>query len=201
MADIGLRYAAFARIKEHEERQAIQYDKGRAVGMMISANVTVSRNSNKLYADDVVAEEDNSISGAEIDLGLDDLTLENEQLMTGIDKSGDSGSEMYEDTDMPAPYGGFGYVRVRSKTDQKTLKTKRSFISTWWYKVLARIENEQAQTKGQNMEWRTPSLRLSAQGVYIDDSDKLKFRTRKEFATFDEAKAFIDKFANIDNEE
>lgn len=119
MADIGLRYAAFARVQSHTEGSAITYGAGREVGMMISANVAITRNSNRLYANDVVAEEDNSISEAQITINTDDLTLDNEQYMCGTVKTGEGDSAHYEDTDEPAPLGGFGYVRVRSKTDQE----------------------------------------------------------------------------------
>lgn len=79
MANIGLRYAVFSRVQSHTEGNAITYGTGREVGMMISANVAITRNSSKLYANDVVAEEDNSISEAQITINTDDLTLDNEQ--------------------------------------------------------------------------------------------------------------------------
>ena len=197
MADIGLRYAAFARVQSHTEGSAITYGTGREIGMMISANVAITRNSNRLYANDVVAEEDNSISEAQITINTDDLTLDNEQYMCGTVKTGEGDSAHYEDTDEPAPLGGFGYIRVRSKTDQATGITTRSYIATWWYKVRARIEAEAAQTKGQNLEWSTPTLIMRAMGAYIDNSDKLKFRDRQKFETYAAAKAFIDNYANI----
>lgn len=197
MADIGLRYAAFAHIKSHAEGNPITYDSGREVGMMISANVAITRNSNRLFANDVVAEEDNSISEAQITINTDDLTLDNEQYMCGTIKKTEGDKTSYEDADDPAPLGGFGYVRVRSKTDQETGVTARSYIATWWYKVRARIEAEAGKTKGQNMEWTTPNIILRAMGSYIDESDKLKFRIRESFETYAEAKAFIDNFANI----
>ena len=197
MADIGLRYAAFARVQSHTEGSAITYGAGREVGMMISANVAITRNSNRLYANDVVAEEDNSIAEAQITINTDDLTLDNEQYMCGTVKTGEGDSAHYEDTDEPAPLGGFGYVRVRSKTDQETGVTSRSYTATWWYKVRARIEAEAAQTKGQNLEWSAPTMILRAMGAYIDNSDKLKFRDRKSFDTYAAAKAFIDDYANI----
>ena len=130
MADIGLRYAAFARVQSHTEGSAITYGAGREVGMMISANVAITRNSNRLFANDVVAEEDNSISEAQITVNTDDLTLDNEQYMCGTVKTGEGDSAHYEDTDEPAPLGGFGYVRVRSKTDHKTGVTSRSYSAT-----------------------------------------------------------------------
>ena len=55
MANIGLRYAVFSRVQSHTEGNAITYGTGREVGMMISANVAITRNSSKLYANDVVA--------------------------------------------------------------------------------------------------------------------------------------------------
>jgi len=197
MADIGLRYAAFARVQSHTEGNPITYAEGREVGMMISANVAITRNSNRLFANDVVAEEDNSISEAQITINTDDLTLDNEQYMCGTEKVGDNADVHYQDTDDAAPLGGFGYVRVRSKTDQTTGVTAKSFIATWWYKVRARIEAEAGATKGQNMEWTTPNMILRAMGSYIDNSDKLKFRDRKQFDTYAEAKAFINNYANI----
>lgn len=197
MADIGLRYAAFARVASHTEGSAITYGTGREVGMMISANVAITRNSNRLYANDVVAEEDNSISEAQITINTDDLTLDNESFMLGTTKVTADNVSHYQDTDEPAPLGGFGYVRVRSKTDQETGVTSRSYIATWWYKVRARIEAEAAQTKGQNLEWTTPNIILRAMGAYIDNSDKLKFRDRQSFDTYADAKSFIDNYANI----
>lgn len=198
MADIGLRYAAFAPVSSHTEGSAITYGTGREIGMMISANVAITRNSNRLYANDVVAEEDNSISEAQITINTDDLTLDNEQFMCGtIKNTATGGTSTYEDADDPAPLGGFGYVRVRSKTNQETGVTAKSYIATWWYKVRARIEAETAQTKGQNLEWTTPNIILRAMGAYIDNTDKLKFRIRQSFDTYAAAKAFIDDFANI----
>ena len=128
MANIGLRYAVFSRVQSHTEGNAITYGTGREVGMMISANVAITRNSSKLYANDVVAEEDNSISEAQITINTDDLTLDNEQYMLGTLKTGEGDSAHYEDTDDASPLGGFGYVRVRSKTNQETGVTQRVIL-------------------------------------------------------------------------
>ena len=38
---------------------------------------------------------------------------------------------------------------------------------------------------------------LRAMGAYIDNSDKLKFRDRKNFSSYADAKKFIDDYANI----
>ena len=197
MAGIGLRYAAFAPVTSHTDGSAITYGTGREVGMMIDATVTITRNSNKLHANDVVAEEDNSISEASVAVEMDDLTLDNEAFMLGTAKVTVDNVSHYQDTDDPSPLGGFGYVRVRSKTDQTTGVTSKSYIATWWYKVRARIESEEGKTKGDNIEWATPKLVLRAMGAYIDSTGKLKFRDRQSFETYASAKAFIDAYANI----
>lgn len=197
MANIGLRYAAFSRVQSHTDGSAITYDEGKEVGMMISANVAITRSNNRLYANDVVAEEDNSITEAQITINLDDLTLDNEEYMCGLTKTTATNVSKYEDNDDPAPIGGFGYVRVRSKTNQTTGITAKTYIATWWYKVRARIEAEAAQTKGETVEWSTPSLILRAMGAFVDSSGKMKFRVRQEFSSYDEAKAYINGLANI----
>lgn len=197
MADTGLRYAAFARVTSHTEGSAITYGTGREIGMDISANVQITRANQQLRANDVVAEEDNSITSAQITMNLDDLTLDNEEYITGLEKVGTGDNIHYQDTDDPSPLGGFGYVRVNTKTNQTTGVTARKFIATWWYKVRARIENETHNTKQENTEWTTPVVIMRAMGAYIDNTDKLKFRDRKEFTTYAAAKAFIDSYANI----
>lgn len=197
MAEVGLRYLVFAPFSSHTEGAAITYGQGVELGMMINADVAITRNSNKLYANDIVAEEDNSISAAEITAGVDDLTLANEKTLIGLTETGADANKLYEDTDDAAPLGGMGYVRVRRKTDQETGVVTKTYIGTWWYKGRARIESEASKTKGESVEWTTPVMKFAAQGALIDDSGKMKFRARKEFATYELAKAFINDFANI----
>lgn len=197
MAEVGLRYMAFAPISSHTEGSAITYGTGAEIGMMISADIAITRGSNKLYANDVVAEEDNSIQSAEVTVGIDDLPLAKEKILVGLAESGQDANKLYEETDDPAPLGGMGYVRVRSKTDQTTGVTAKTYIGTWWYKGRMRIEAESSKTKGQAVEWATPVMKFAAQGVYIDSTGKMKFRARKQFATYAEAKDFIDDYANI----
>lgn len=199
MAIVGLRYAAFARMQSHTEGSAITYDQGRVIGMMTQADVAITRNSNTLPADDVDAEEDNSIQNAQITMGLDDLLLENEAYVIGLTQSGTGDNAYYEDTDDASPIGGVGYVRVRSKTNQTTGVTAKTYIATWWYKVRGRIENENTTTKNpqQALNWQTPTVIFRAMGAFVDGIEKLRFRRRKEFSTFAAAKTWIDNLANI----
>ena len=78
------------------------------------------------------------------------------------------------------------------KQEEVNEKNNRSFLNYAHRNMLMA-----AQTKGQNLEWSTPTMILRAMGAYIDNSDKLKFRDRKSFDTYAAAKAFIDDYANI----
>lgn len=199
MAIVGLRYAAFARMTSHTEGSAITYDTGKVIGMDTQVDVNITRNNAVLPADDVIAEEDNSIQTAQITMSLDDLLLENEAYVTGLSSGGTGDAAYYEDTDDASPLGGLGYVRVRSKTNQVTGVTSKAYIATWWYKVRGRIENENTTTKNpeQATNWQTATIIFRAIGAFVDGIEKLRFRRRKEFTTFAAAKAWIDDLANI----
>jgi phi13 family phage major tail protein len=199
MAEVGLRYLVFAPFASHAEGSMITYGQGIVVGMLTTADVAITRNSVKLPADDVIAEEDNSINSANITAGIDDLPLAREAVMLGQAVTGEDANKLYEDTDDAAPLGGLGYVRVRRKTDQETGIITKTYIGTWWYKGRTRIETESSKTKGETVEFGTPVIIFGAQGASVDSSGKMKFRARKEFATYELAKAFINDYANITN--
>ena len=63
MAFVGLKYCVFAPITTETPFTPIVYDTGVVLGRMIGANITFNRNSEPLYADDGLAESDNSITG------------------------------------------------------------------------------------------------------------------------------------------
>ena len=119
MAFIGMRHVVAAKVATETPGQALTYDAGMVVGKAIQGNLTWNRNDNPLYADDAIAENDNGVTGGSIELGTDDLLdavraylLGDEVVTVG---SGTSKTTEYETTDEPAPYVGFGYVRVRIK--------------------------------------------------------------------------------------
>ena len=199
MAIVGLRYAVFSRMQSHTEGSLPTYDVGKVIGMNTQTDVAITRNSANLPADDVDAEEDNGISSAQITMSLDDLTLENEAYVIGTVQEGSGDNAAFDDVDGASPLGGLGYVRVREKTDQATGQTNRSYIATWWFKVRGRIDNENTTTKNpqQATNWQTSTLIFKALGAFVSGTEKMRFRRRKQFSTYEAAKAFIDGFANL----
>ena len=192
MAFVGLLYAVAAPIQTDADGQAITYGKGQVIGGMMTAEISYTRNSNPLYADDRVMEEDNSITGGTIKMGVDDVNDDARVMMLGDVKEGDAGEEVYHETGESAPYVGTGYIRVRRK-DNKT-----NYIAYWVHKAIFGIGTESAKTKGQNIEWQTPTLEGSIMGVKNNAALQTRFRERRTFTKESEARAWLNKKAGIE---
>lgn len=192
MAFVGLLYAVAAPIQTEADGQAITYGKGQVIGGMMTAEISYTRNSNPLYADDRVMEEDNSITGGTIKMGMDDVNDDARVMMLGDVKEGDAGEEVYHETGESAPYVGTGYIRVRRK-DNKT-----NYIAYWVHKAIFGIGTESAKTKGQSIEWQTPTLEGSIMGVKNNAALQTRFRERSTFTKESEARAWLNKKAGIE---
>ena len=192
MAFVGLLYAVAAPIQTEADGQAITYGKGQVIGGMMTAEISYTRNSNPLYADDRVMEEDNSITGGTIKMGVDDVNDDARVMMLGDVKEGDAGEEVYHETGESAPYVGTGYIRVRRK-DNKT-----NYIAYWVHKAIFGIGTESAKTKDQSIEWQTPTLEGSIMGVKNNAALQTRFRERSTFTKESEARAWLNKKAGIE---
>ena len=192
MAFVGHLYAVAAPIQTEADGQAITYGKGQVIGGMMTAEISYTRNSNPLYADDRVMEEDNSITGGTIKMGVDDVNDDARVMMLGDVKEGDAGEEVYHETGESAPYVGTGYIRVRRK-DNKT-----NYIAYWVHKAIFGIGTESAKTKGQNIEWQTPTLEGSIMGVKNNAALQTRLRERRTFTKESEARAWLNKKAGIE---
>lgn len=192
MAFVGLLYAVAAPIQTEADGQAITYGKGQVIGGMMTAEISYTRNSNPLYADDRVMEEDNSITGGTIKMGVDDVNDDARVMMLGDVKEGDAGEEVYHETGESAPYVGTGYIRVRRK------ENKTNYIAYWVHKAIFGIGTESAKTKGQNIEWQTPTLEGSIMGVKNNAALQTRFRERRTFTKESEARAWLNKKVGIE---
>ena len=195
MAFIGMRHVVAAKIATETPGAALTYSAGMVVGKAIQGNLTWDRNDNPLYADDAIAENDNGATGGSIELVTDDLLdtvraylLGDEAISVG---TGTSATTEYESTDEPAPYVGFGYMRVRVKNGVT------SYQAVWYHKAQFGETNENAQTKGQTIEWQTPTLTGRIMGVNDNADGQIRFRRRATFETAAAAIAWLDAKAGI----
>lgn len=195
MAFIGMRHVVAAKIATETPGAALTYSAGMVVGKAIQGNLTWDRNDNPLYADDAIAENDNGATGGSIELVTDDLLdtvraylLGDEAISVG---TGTSATTEYESTDEPAPYVGFGYMRVRVKNGVT------SYQAVWYHKAQFGETTENAQTKGQTIEWQTPTLTGRIMGVNDNADGQIRFRRRATFETAAAATAWLDAKAGI----
>lgn len=190
MAMTGLRHAVFAPIKLEQYGMPIVYDKGMIVGRMIMADIAYERNTDPLYADDTEAENDNSITGGSITVQVDDI-LDDARVMVFGDYEVEGSTGEYEDNAEAAPYGGFGYVRVR------THKGKTTYVGYWVHKCQFGASSESAQTRANTISWQTPTMTGRVMGVTDNADGRIRYRRRKSFDTPEAAIAWVNQRAGI----
>lgn len=193
MAFIGMRHPVAAPITAETEGSAITYGAGKVVGKAISGSITWNRPDNPLYADDAIAEDDNGITGGTLEFGADDIDDEARVMLLGLVKTSGTTStpDIYDITDAAAPYVGFGYMRVRRKGGVTT------YQAIWYHKIQFSENSEEANTKGETIEWGTPTLSGKVFGVMIDSTGAHKYRQHANFETEADAKAWLNAKAGI----
>lgn len=187
MAAVGMKYIVAAPITQEPLDQLPVYGEGVRVGRAISANVTLTRNENDLYADDVMAESDNSIVGGSLDVTVAEILDEVREVIFGDIKE-DDGS--YSDSGTAAPYIGFGYMR------EQRYKGVSSYQAIWLHKTQLSPAEDAAQTKSQSITWGTQRITGDLMGV-SDGPGNTRFRRRKTFDSEAEAIAWLNTQAKI----
>ena len=189
MAYIGLKYPVFAPISTETPGSVPTYGQGLVVGKAIEANVSIELSDNPLYADDVIAESDKSFVSGSFTIGVDDISKEVYTTWFGSEtQTVDGVEEVVDGAGLPSPVGGFGYYRVRRKNGVRSI---RAF---WYFKTQWGVPSEEAQTKGEQIEWQTPSV----EGVIMAlDDEKISWRKWADFTSEADAKAWLNELANI----
>ena len=195
MAFIGMRHVVGCELDSHTDGSEPTYKSGKGfdIGMAITGNLTITRNDNPLRADDTIAEDDNGISAMELELGVDDL-LEETLAKMGIMKEVSTGSPSvttYYDTSAPSKDIGVGYMRVRRKAGSTV------YQAIWIYKSKFSKNAENAQTKGETIEWQTPTVNGRCVGLDIDGSGDLSYRKIQNFTSESAAGTWLDGLASI----
>lgn len=199
MAKIGLKYPVAAEITAEPVGSAPTYDTGFVIGKAVSANKNITSNDNPLYGDDAIAENDTSFQQGTLELNVTDfgtdsttsLSIQAQMLGHTVVTTGtgsDAVTSMVKKAGDNAPNLGVGYYKT------KLLNNVKMYEATWLYKVKFQLPSEQANTKGQNIEWQTSSITGRIMALSNDED------TYEETAIFDtEAKAiaWLNSKANI----
>ena len=187
MAGIGLSWPYVAKY-EADNNGDVTYSEGQVLAKLVDMSTSIEAGGdNSLYADNGVAEVDNTFGGGELSITTDDLIQAASALILGITPSTVTvGSTevtelVYNDTMIP-PYLGFGCVVKKQKDG--AMKWRAIVFS----KIKFNVFDESATTQGETIEWQTPTIDAI---IMRDDSEEHQWKREATFATEGEARAYI----------
>lgn len=149
MAKIGLNNLKWGVLNESGDTAT--YGAMQSLGKAVTANVSITNNSAVLYADDAIAESDNTFANGTITLTVDD---ENDAIfapLLGHEINSETG-EMIRNKNDVSPYVGVG--RIINKMVGGVRKFKVEFLS----KVKFAEPSQEANTHGETTEFGTQQI-------------------------------------------
>ena len=149
MAKIGLNNLKFGVLSEVGD--TVTYGAMQSLGKAVSANVSITSNSAVLYADDAIAETDNTFSNGTITLTVDDDGDTVFAPLLGHEINSDTG-EMVRNKNDVAPYVGVGRIINKMKNGARLFKVE--FLS----KVKFSEPSQESNTHGETTEFGTPQI-------------------------------------------
>ena len=177
MALIGLTNFWYSKLTEAADGTP-SFDGAHSFGKAVSCSVSITNNSAELYADDALAESDTSFQSGTVTLGVDD-----DREATFADILGHSitedGEVTYNTNDV-APW--IALARIVTKMVNNVTLYKVKVL----YKVKFAEPSEDENTKGESVEFATPSIEGK-----IATLANGEWKTAKTFSTKAEALAFI----------
>ena len=167
MAKIGLNNFKYSVLDETEK-----YNGAKSLGKAVDCKVAIENYTAELYADDTLAESDYTFKKGTITLTIDedDDTVFAELL--GHEVGVETKEMVRKDTDV-APYVGVG--RILTKVVNGVYKYKVEFLP----KVKFSEPAQEEQTKGDNIEFKTPSIEGVVQKLADGTWSKTKTFTDK----------------------
>ncbi len=191
MALIGLKYMAAAKAKYADG--GVTFSGGMLIGKAISVDKNIEFNDNKLYADNEIAESDNSFSKGTITINTDDYGFKKEDIPkvqaflfghTYVAAEEGVPEHIVKNADDVRPFVGVAYIKTRKKNNEI------SYEVTLIYKVQFNPGSESGQTKGGSVEFKTPTMTGSISTCTINDKAGA-YEDTYFFDTYEEAVTFI----------
>ena len=197
MALIGLKYIAAAKAEYTES--SVTFSEGKRIGKGITINKSNEYSETKLYADNELAESDESFSKGTLTINTDDYGFKKEDVLPvqaylfGHEYKPANESEpeqLIKSSSDKRPFLGIAYIKTRKKNGEL------SYEVTLIYKVKFNPSAEDSKTKGESVEFSTPTITGS---VYTCAADGKQDAYEKvlEFDTYEEAVTFIKELFSI----
>ena len=184
MASIGLTNIWFGFLTEAQDGTP-SYSNGQKLGKAVSANVSITNNNATLYGDDALAESDTSFASGTCTLGVTD---DDDTVFAPLLGHTITDGEVVKTSSDTAPYVGVG--RILTKMVNGAYKYKVNFL----YKVKFSEPSNEENTKGETVEFSTPSI----EGMVSTLSDnKGTWGISKTFDNKSDAIAYLQGLLNI----
>lgn len=157
MATIGLRDVHYA-ILTRDDATGVAYETPVRIAGAISANVNPNTSSATLFADDGPYDSATTMGEIELELNMADIPAAVQAALLGHTYA--QGMVVKKASDQP-PYVAIAY---------RSLKSNGAYRYTWLYKGKFADGEENNQTKGDSIEWQTPTITGSFLKRDFDDA-------------------------------
>jgi len=174
MAKIGLKYPVYKSTSG-----------AGTIAKAIQADIAITTNDVKLYADDAIAESDVSFASGTLTLGIDELSDDIIEILLGHVK-GDVSEELVANINDLNPYVGVGFYGV------KVVNGTRKYRAIYLPKIKFAEPADNLATKGETLAFGTDSL---VGTIFPDDNGDWK--QEKTFALESDAIAYLQTKAGI----
>lgn len=143
------------------DESVVKYTEPTVVQKMVEYSLTLNQSENNpLYADNQEAENDKgTFKNGELSLGTDDLTQESSKLILGTKENtevtyatGKKATEQVYDDTMTPPDLGVGFIELHQN------KGVDKYRAIFLHKVFFNVPEQAATTKGEQVEWQTPTI-------------------------------------------
>ena len=190
--NVGMMYPVFAPLASHTDGSMPTYGTGVVIQEARNCTINKTYNDNPLYGDDRIVDDDNGLQALTASFEPTGLSDADRVLLFGEKVAAVStGLTGQWEGDNATPYGGFGYIRKMRDNGVKKFEA-------WVILKIKFTEDSQATaTKEGSISWGTPTLNGRAAGLYIDSSDKQRFRAHMTFDTITAAKSWLNGLLNV----
>ncbi len=189
--NVGMMYPVWAPITSHTDGAMPTYGTGTVIQEARNATVTREYNTNPLYGDDRIVDDDNGITGLTMTFESTGLSDDDRVALLGEEANANTTTGGQWVSDNESPYGGFGYIR-RMRDDGV-----RKYEAWLTLKIKFREESQATQTREGTITWGTPTLNGRAVGLYVDSTDKQRYQLHETFTTIAAAKAWLNGLLNV----
>ena len=178
MARIGLTNIWFSMLNEAADGTAT-YNGATQLGKAVSTDFSPNTSDAKLFGDDALAESDSVATGGTLTLGV---TEDDDTVFAPLLGHSINNNEVIYSADDAAPYVGIGYIL------SKMVNGARKYKVDFFYKAKFKDMQVSQQTKGESIEFTTPTVE-GAVSVLNDGSNT--WRKTKTFSTLSDALTYL----------